>query len=103
MSGEIEARLMALNLILPEATSPVANYVPTVRSGDFLYVSGQLAVVPGGAMTTGIVGLDVTIEGRPGGGANLRPQYPGAGACCAGLTRSRRASGQADGLRRIDT
>ncbi len=62
MSGEIEARLKALNLSLPEAAIPVANYVPTVRSGDLLFVSGQLAVAAGGAMTKGVVGRDVTIE-----------------------------------------
>ena len=62
MSGEIEARLKALNLSLPVAASPVANYVPAVRSGDLLFVSGQLAVAEGGTMAKGLVGRDLTVE-----------------------------------------
>lgn len=43
MSSSIEARLDALGIILPVAPAPAANYVPYVRSGAHLYVSGQIS------------------------------------------------------------
>jgi enamine deaminase RidA (YjgF/YER057c/UK114 family) len=41
-AGAIETRLAELGETLPEAPAPAANYVPWVRSGDLVYVSGQL-------------------------------------------------------------
>ena len=43
MSSAVELRLRALNILLPEAPAPAANYVPFVRSGDLLFVSGQIS------------------------------------------------------------
>lgn len=37
-----EARLQAKGLTLPAAAAPIASYVPTVRTGNVLYVSGQI-------------------------------------------------------------
>lgn len=42
MSGKIEARLTELGIALPEASAPAANYLPYTRSGDLLFISGQL-------------------------------------------------------------
>jgi enamine deaminase RidA (YjgF/YER057c/UK114 family) len=47
----IEARLAELGLTLPEAAAPVAAYVPTVRVGNMLYISGQLPFLNGVLMT----------------------------------------------------
>jgi enamine deaminase RidA (YjgF/YER057c/UK114 family) len=59
MTMHPEARLKDLGLELPEAPKPVAAYVPTVRTGDLIFVSGQ---GPFGFGPTGKVGADVTIE-----------------------------------------
>ena len=44
MTNAIENRLTDLGLSLPDAPAPAANYVPYVRSGDTLYVSGQISM-----------------------------------------------------------
>jgi enamine deaminase RidA (YjgF/YER057c/UK114 family) len=41
--GKVEERLKELGIALPEMAAPVANYVPFVRSGNTLYVSGQVS------------------------------------------------------------
>lgn len=61
MNGKIKARLKELDVALPEIKPPVANYVPTVRSGNLLYVSGQLPM-KNGEMVKGHLGKDVSIE-----------------------------------------
>ena len=53
-----ESRLAALGLVLPEPVAPVANYVPFVRTGDQLYISGQVSVDASGGIK-GVVGVDV--------------------------------------------
>lgn len=65
MSGTYEARLNALGHSLPDAPAPAANYVPWVRSGDLVYVSGQISQGPDG-LITGKLGADTDI---PGGAA----------------------------------
>ncbi|NYH52580.1 MULTISPECIES: RidA family protein [Nocardiopsis] len=57
-----EERLAELGLILPEVAAPVASYTPTVRSGDHVYVSGQLPFVDGELPATGKVGAEVGPE-----------------------------------------
>ena len=65
MSGPTE-RLAALGLTLPPVTAPVAAYVPAVRTGAHVYVSGQLPVVGGKLPATGKVGDQVTTEDAAG-------------------------------------
>ncbi|WP_046469207.1 RidA family protein [Allosalinactinospora lopnorensis] len=57
-----EERLAGLGLTLPEVIKPLASYTPTVRSGDHVYVSGQVPLVDGAAAGTGKVGAEVTQE-----------------------------------------
>jgi enamine deaminase RidA (YjgF/YER057c/UK114 family) len=61
MSGVTE-RLAALGLTLPPVAAPVAAYVPAVRSGNYVYTSGQLPLVDGKLQGTGKVGDGVTPE-----------------------------------------
>jgi enamine deaminase RidA (YjgF/YER057c/UK114 family) len=56
------ARLAELGVTLPAVVPPVAAYVPAVRSGPYVYTSGQLPMVDGALPATGKVGADVTPE-----------------------------------------
>jgi enamine deaminase RidA (YjgF/YER057c/UK114 family) len=58
---DIDARLAALGIVLPEPVAPVANYVPFVRTGDLVHVSGQISIAPDGGYT-GVVGVDLGLE-----------------------------------------
>jgi enamine deaminase RidA (YjgF/YER057c/UK114 family) len=59
---KIEKRLEELNLTLPELPTPVANYVPAVRTGNLLFVSGHGPGRGEGKLYKGKVGDDLTIE-----------------------------------------
>lgn len=60
MPQKIEARLAELGLTLPDAPAPAANYVPFVRSGNLLFVSGQISQGPEG-MIRGKLGTDLDV------------------------------------------
>ena len=62
MSGRIAARLKELKIELPKAPAPVANYVPWVRTGSLLFVSGQITMGPSGIEYTGTLGKSVDVE-----------------------------------------
>jgi enamine deaminase RidA (YjgF/YER057c/UK114 family) len=55
-------KLAELGLKLPEVVPPVAAYVPAVRSGDHVYVSGQIPMADGKLLATGKVGAEITAE-----------------------------------------
>ena len=55
-------RLAALGLTLPRVVPPVAAYVPAVRTGNYVYTSGQLPMADGKLQATGKVGESVTPE-----------------------------------------
>ena len=57
-----EARLAELGITLRKASSPVANYVNAVRTGDLLYLSGKGPLRPDGTMVIGKVGADLSVE-----------------------------------------
>ena len=57
-----EERLAELGLSVPEVAKPVAAYVPTVRTGSYIFTSGQLPLREGQLITTGKVGDEVTPE-----------------------------------------
>ncbi|MGD8768311.1 MAG: RidA family protein [Methyloceanibacter sp.] len=61
MAGEIESRLRALDLELPEAKPPIASYVPFVHINGQLLVSGQLPIRDGAIAVTGHVGGEVSL------------------------------------------
>lgn len=63
MSGSTpEERLAELGLSIPAVAKPVAAYVPAVRTGSYVYTSGQLPMVAGQLAETGKVGAEVTPE-----------------------------------------
>jgi enamine deaminase RidA (YjgF/YER057c/UK114 family) len=57
----IAQRLADLGVVLPDAPAPAANYVPAIRSGDLLFVSGQISQDATG-LITGKLGADLPIE-----------------------------------------
>lgn len=61
MAGTIEARLKALDLVLPEAKAPVGSYVPFLHMNGQLIVSGQLPMKDGAVAVTGTVGSGVEL------------------------------------------
>ncbi|MFI6579433.1 RidA family protein [Nocardiopsis sp. NPDC050513] len=62
MAATPEERIAELGLSLPDVVPPVASYTPTVRTGDHVYVSGQVPFVDGALPATGKVGAEVTPE-----------------------------------------
>jgi enamine deaminase RidA (YjgF/YER057c/UK114 family) len=65
MSGAAE-RLAALGLTLPPVAPPVAAYVPAVRTGMYVYTSGQLPTVNGKLPAVGKVGDEVSAQDAAG-------------------------------------
>lgn len=59
--SDIEHRLAELGIELPRPNAPVANYVPFVRVGELLHVSGQVSLDASGGIR-GVVGEDVDLE-----------------------------------------
>jgi len=57
-----EERLAELGLAIPEVAKPVAAYVPALRSGNYVFTSGQLPMRSGEMIATGKVGAGVTEE-----------------------------------------
>lgn len=60
MAGVVEAKLAELGLPLPALVPPLASYQPAVRTGVYVYTSGQLPMVDGKLAVTGKVGAEVT-------------------------------------------
>jgi enamine deaminase RidA (YjgF/YER057c/UK114 family) len=86
-----EDRLTALGVVLPQPIAPVANYVPFVRSGSLVHISGQVSVDASGGIR-GVVGQDLDLERALAAarlcGVNLVTQMKAA--CEGDLSRVRR-------------
>jgi len=86
-----EARLARLNIVLPPPAAPVANYVPFVRLGDLIHISGQVSLDAGGGVR-GVVGEDLDLAAAQAAarlcGINLIAQMKAA--CDGDLTRVRK-------------
>lgn len=61
MAGEIEARLQALDIVLPAVPGALANYVPFLHLGGQLFISGQLPMRDGSIAVAGKLGADVSV------------------------------------------
>ena len=57
----INDRLKQLNIVLPPAPAPAANYVPYVKSNKLIFVSGQIPML-NGELVTGKIGKNIEIE-----------------------------------------
>lgn len=59
---DVASRLKELGIIIPEVSTPLAAYVPAVKAGNLVFVSGQLPVVKGELAFAGKLGRDLTLE-----------------------------------------
>lgn len=57
----IEQKLAEMGVTLSDAPAPAANYVPAVRTGDLLFISGQISK-DGANLITGKLGEDLDVE-----------------------------------------
>jgi enamine deaminase RidA (YjgF/YER057c/UK114 family) len=58
----VEERLKELGIELPQVVKPLASYVPAVKAGQWVYISGQVPMRQGKLAVRGKVGSDVTLE-----------------------------------------
>jgi len=57
-----DAKLVELGITLPPAPKPVATYIPAVRAGDLLFLSGTGPFKDGRIAFAGKLGRDLTVE-----------------------------------------
>jgi enamine deaminase RidA (YjgF/YER057c/UK114 family) len=93
MAGSVEKKLAELGIALPTPASPLANYVPFVRSGTHLFVSGQVCLDASGKLVA---------KGKLGGGVSLEQGQQAARACAANvLAQVKSAIGDLDKVTRV--
>ncbi len=93
MAGTVEKRLAELGIVLPEPVAPVANYVPFVRTGNFMVVSGQLCLDAEGKLVA---------KGQLGGGVSIDEGIKAARACAINvLAQLKAALGDLDKIARV--
>jgi len=87
----ISQKLTELNITLPNAAAPAANYVPFVQSGNLLFISGQLPFENGQLIHKGRLGENVSPEDG----------YKAARQCAINIIAQIRAAGGLEKVRRI--
>jgi enamine deaminase RidA (YjgF/YER057c/UK114 family) len=58
----VEKRLEAMNLKLPQTPQPLGAYVPAVRSGNLVFVAGQIPLRDGKPVASGKLGAELTVQ-----------------------------------------
>src|SRR5262245_25337464 len=76
MAGSIEKKLTSLGVTLPTPAGPIANYVPFVRTGNVLIVSGQICFGADGKLVA---------KGQLGGAGSIEDGQGAARACAITL------------------
>ena len=93
MAGTVEKKLAELGIALPTPASPVANYLPFVRVGALLFVSGQICLDAGGKLVA---------KGKLGGGVSPEDGQKAARACAVNLLAQVKAAlGDLDQVARV--
>jgi len=59
---KVEEKLKQMGIELPNPPTPLANYVPAVRTGNLVFLSGHGPVKSDGSMIIGRVGQDLNVE-----------------------------------------
>ena len=93
MAGTVEGKLKELGITLGEPAKPIANYVPYVRTGNMLTVSGQLCLDGAGKLVA---------KGQLGAGVSIEDGQKAARACAVNLiTQVKAAIGDLDKVTRV--
>jgi enamine deaminase RidA (YjgF/YER057c/UK114 family) len=93
MAGMVEKKLSELGIILGQPTVPVANYVPFVRTGNLLMISGQICFDGEGKLVA---------KGQLGGSVSLEDGQKAARACAVNvLAQVKAALGDLDKVARV--
>jgi enamine deaminase RidA (YjgF/YER057c/UK114 family) len=93
MAGIVEKKLQELGIALQEPRAPMANYVPFVRTGDLLHVSGQICLDGDGKLVA---------KGRLGGDVSVEDGQKAARVCAINLLAQVRAAlGDLDKVKRV--
>ena len=93
MAGTIESKLAQLGISLPTPASPIANYVPFVRTGNMLVISGQLCFGADGKLAA---------KGQLGGSVSIEDGAKAARACAINLlAQAKVALGDLDKVARV--
>ena len=93
MAGTVEKKLTDLGIVLPKPVAPIANYVPFVRTGNFMVVSGQLCLDAEGKLVA---------KGQLGGGVSIDDGIKAARACAINiLAQLKAALGDLDKIARV--
>jgi enamine deaminase RidA (YjgF/YER057c/UK114 family) len=93
MAGTVENKLKDLGITLKEPAAPIANYVPFVRTGNLLTVSGQICLDGEGKLVA---------KGRLGAGVSIEDGQKAARACAVNLlTQVKAAIGDLDKVARV--
>lgn len=58
----IEEKIKAAGFELPETPKPLAAYIPALKTGKYVYTSGQIPMVKGELKYAGKIGKDLTVE-----------------------------------------
>ena len=93
MAGNVEKKLQELGISIKQPAAPVANYVPFVRTGNLLMVSGQLCFDGDGKLVA---------KGRLGDGVSIEDGQKAARACAINLlAQVKSAIGDLDKVTRV--
>lgn len=93
MAGKIDGKLLELGISLPTPARPVANYVPFVRSGTLVFISGQLCLDGNGKLVA---------QGKVGEGLSPEEGQKAARACAINvLAQVKAAVGDLDKVTRV--
>lgn len=93
MAGTVEQKIASLGIELPTPASPIANYLPYVRSGSLIVVSGQLCFGPEGKLAA---------KGQLGAGISIEDGQAAARACAVNLlAQLKGALGDLDKVARV--
>jgi enamine deaminase RidA (YjgF/YER057c/UK114 family) len=91
--SEIDQKLSELGITLPTPAAPIANYVPSVRSGNMLVVSGQLCLGNDGKLVA---------KGQLGGSVSIEDGTKAARVCAINvLAQAKAALGSLDKVVRV--